>query len=654
MQGNEQQNRAIVWNTGPMLVLAGPGSGKTFTTVERVRYLIEIHKVDPSNILVITFTKAAARQMRSRFFDRIEEKSYPVYFGTFHAVFYHILKNSSRCDLGSILTEKEKREYLRMALSSIKKESAEQYAEREELEDGLLSEIGYLKNRGYMPPDFKSAYLEPSDFKRLFVTFQKLLREMGKLDLDDFAAALKHLFISKPGVLAKWQQRFSYLLIDEFQDINAVQYEVIKLLAGKKQNLFVVGDDDQAIYGFRGSDPSIMQQFVQDFPQAEKVILSVNYRSRPGIVSTAGRLIGENKERFTKPVISGRERTAAGFGSGRNSVAGTLACSAPRLPDKNRSMSQSWESLSSDHAVQICGFSNRREQMKALAAMMGQSLENGQSVAAIFRTNSVSAMLAEELKKAGVPFAMRDKTKSPYAHMVCKDLLAYLHFAKGSGERKYFFRIMNRPCRYISRQKIDGGRVEILDLLSAYRDRPYMRQIILKLQADITRLSKMDLYAAVNYIRKGMGYDAWLEKEMTGEKRKEALEMADFFQNSVQEFSTVEELQAHIAAYELSLKEAPKEPDTEGAAAELMTMHGAKGLEYDVVFLPDCNEGIVPHKKSAKGKEIEEERRMFYVGMTRAKERLFFSWVKGTKEDPGFLSRFLGELGYREPYRGKE
>lgn len=308
MQANKQQQRAIAHNTGPALILAGPGSGKTFTTVERVRYLIEVHHADPSHILVITFTKAAARQMRDRFFARMDNQFFPVTFGTFHAVFFHILKTSCHYNGSSILKEKEKREYLRAALLTLPKKF---YAQNDgkmdqEWEQGLLSEIGFIKNIGKLPADFTSEYVSRQEFMRIFVSFQKQLAQEKKLDLDDFAAAVCHLFRTNPAELARWQREYSYLLVDEFQDINAAQYEAVKLLCGGKRNLFVVGDDDQAIYGFRGSDPAIMRQFLKDFPEAKQIFLSVNYRSRAGIVETAGKLIGQNRERFPKQIVAGQ------------------------------------------------------------------------------------------------------------------------------------------------------------------------------------------------------------------------------------------------------------------------------------------------------------------------------------------------------------
>lgn len=673
MQANKQQQRAIAHNTGPALILAGPGSGKTFTTVERVRYLIEVHHADPSHILVITFTKAAARQMRDRFFARMDNQFFPVTFGTFHAVFFHILKTSCHYDGSSILKEKEKREYLRAALLTLPEKF---YAQNDgkmdqEWEQGLLSEIGFIKNIGKLPTDFTSEYVSRQEFMRIFVSFQKQLAQEKKLDLDDFAAAVCHLFRTNPAELARWQREYSYLLVDEFQDINAAQYEAVKLLCGGKRNLFVVGDDDQAIYGFRGSDPAIMRQFLKDFPEAKQIFLSVNYRSRAGIVETAGKLIGQNRERFPKQIVAGQ------------SAASGVPAAAPGMI---------WLPFSTDHSVLVCGFQDRKQEAEAVADEIGKAVRQGKSCAAIFRTNADAVWLAAELKCRKIPFRWKEKPKNPYETPVCQDLLAYLQFAMEGRKRKDFLRIMNRPCRYLSRQMLPDADISFSALRRAYAQKPYMQEILHRLETDISRLAKMDLYAAVHYIRRGMGYDAWL-KESAGQtpsagelrqgqrtasvgtrahaagKLERDLEAADFFQEQVREFQSLTELEEAMAAYEDQMDQNENGADaadvaartaargTTGAAfatlpiAELVTMHGSKGLEYDVVFLPCCMEGIVPHKKSRDQAALEEERRMFYVGMTRAKKELYLSYTKGTKDAPGFASRFLAECGWKEPKR---
>ena len=585
MQANKQQQRAIAHNTGPALILAGPGSGKTFTTVERVRYLIEVHHADPSHILVITFTKAAARQMRDRFFARMDNQFFP---------------------------------------------------------------------------------------------------------------AVCHLFRTNPAELARWQREYSYLLVDEFQDINAAQYEAVKLLCGGKRNLFVVGDDDQAIYGFRGSDPAIMRQFLKDFPEAKQIFLSVNYRSRAGIVETAGKLIGQNRERFPKQIVAGQstsdERQDVCFVPEATQGARRMQGEKSTLPIPTGTASgisaaafgTSWLPLSTDRSVLVCGFQDRRQEAETVADEIGKTFRQGKSCVAIFRTNADAVWLATALKCRNIPYLWKEKPKNPYETPVCQDLLAYLQFAMEGRKRKDFLRIMNRPCRYLSRQMLPDAEISFSALRRAYAQKPYMQEILHRLEADISRLAKMDLYAAVHYIRRGMGYDAWLKENAgqtpsagesrQGQERAPAgarahaagklerdLEAADFFQEQAREFQSLTELEEAMTAYEdqmdQNMADAADTAAHTAAAfktlpiAELVTMHGSKGLEYDAVFLPCCMEGVVPHKKSKDQAALEEERRMFYVGMTRAKKELYLSYTKGTKETQGFASRFLAECGWKEPKR---
>ena len=461
--------------------------------------------------------------------------------------------------------------------------------------------------------------------------------------------------------------------MDEFQDINAAQYEAVKLLCGGKRNLFVVGDDDQAIYGFRGSDPAIMRQFLKDFPEAKQIFLSVNYRSRAGIVETAGKLIGQNRERFPKQIVAGQNTSDAGqdvcFVPEATQGVRRMQGEKSTLPIPTGTASgistaafgTSWLRLSTDRSVLVCGFQDRRQEAETVADEIGKTFRQGKSCAAIFRTNADAVWLATALKCRKIPFLWKEKPKNPYETPVCQDLLAYLQFAMEGRKRKDFLRIMNRPCRYLSRQMLPDAEISFSALRRAYAQKPYMQEILHRLEADISRLAKMDLYAAVHYIRRGMGYDAWLKENAgqtpsagesrQGQERAPAgarahaagklerdLEAADFFQEQAREFQSLTELEEAMTAYEDQMDQNMADAadtaahtaasGTTGAAfttlpiAELVTMHGSKGLEYDAVFLPCCMEGVVPHKKSKNQAALEEERRMFYVGMTRAKKEL--------------------------------
>lgn len=595
-----------------MLVLAGPGSGKTFVITRRIRSLIEEKKIPPEQILVLTFTRAAAGEMRQRFHALTEQKGYPVNFGTFHAVYYHILKSAYHYTNNPILTEKEKRELLRTAWLQTAGESRGQLLE-EAREEQLLGEISCLKNLGKAPEAYDGLSLEKEVFGQFYARYSALLKERGKLDFDDMASACLRLLQTQPRILQGWQEKFRYILIDEFQDVNPVQYAAIRLIAEPRNNLFAVGDDDQSIYAFRGSDPSIMLGFPTDYPKAEQVVLHQNYRCRPAILQMAGRLIGANRNRFPKEIKAEREA------------------------DGSR--------------VAIRGFVTRTEQCETLAREMGNiwRKEGEGSVAAIVRTNTDASFLAEALARNKIPFHMKEKAVSIYADPVCQDLLAYLKFAKAGRKRADFFRIMNKPVRYLARAACGQDTVSLEQLRQYYGEKGYMQQNLQRLETDLGRLMRMDLYAAVHYIRHGMGYEEFLKQQAAEQGRSyaELREKADGFAQCVRGFSSLDALCDHIAAYEAQLARKAQEK-TEEHGVRILTMHGAKGLEFAHVYLPDCNEGIVPHKKSMQGTEVEEERRMFYVAMTRARERLTLAYVKGDAQNPGFPSRFLWDCGYRE------
>ncbi|HCF43679.1 MAG TPA: hypothetical protein DER20_01585, partial [Lachnospiraceae bacterium] len=356
-------------------------------------------------------------------------------------------------------------------------------------------------------------------------------------------------------------------------------------LCGGKRNLFVVGDDDQAIYGFRGSDPAIMRQFLKDFPEAKQIFLSVNYRSRAGIVETAGKLIGQNRERFPKQIVAGQSTSDAGqdvcFVPEATQGARRMQGEKSTLPIPTGTASgistaafgTSWLPLSTDRSVLVCGFQDRRQEAETVADEIGKTFRQGKSCAAIFRTNADAVWLATALKCRKIPFLWKEKPKNPYETPVCQDLLAYLQFAMEGRKRKDFLRIMNRPCRYLSRQMLPDAEISFSALRRAYAQKPYMQEILHRLEADISRLAKMDLYAAVHYIRRGMGYDAWLKENAgqtpsagesrQGQERAPAgarahaagklerdLEAADFFQEQAREFQSLTELEEAMTAYE--------------------------------------------------------------------------------------------------------
>lgn len=605
-----------------MMVLAGPGSGKTFVLTRRIAHLIKAHHVDPSEILVITFTRAAAAEMQQRFLSLSEGTHPPVTFGTFHAVFYSILKETSVCQRGSILSEAEKKKILR---DIIQKNRYNVSMHNDMLEE-ILSEIGQCKNRAheiclseknfnYTPKSVPQEF-----FFRIYRDFLEAAAILGKVDFDDMAWKCEELFRKRPDILKRYQARYRYLLIDEFQDIAPAQYRLVRLLAAPEDNLFIVGDDDQSIYGFRGARPEIMLHFPEDYPKAEMITLQVNYRSTPEVVEAAGKLILHNKNRFFKD-------------SKAHSECGRQVCV------ERYETAGMLESALIEHL-----------QREKRAGTLSEC-------AVISRTSVMFPLFAEKCRKEGIPCVLKEKVKGIFESDVVNDLAAYLEFSQTPLEersRSQFFRFMNRPLRYISREAVNE-KAEFTHLIRYYQDRPAMRKTILRLQEDLERIRTMPVFLAISYIRKAMGYDGYLLEKSDKGSARQVMEEADLIQNSARgckTFSRWKEIIEERRQAEAAGKPQAEREASEEAGVTLITMHGSKGLEYGKVFIPNCNEGMTPHKKAKSGEEIEEERRMFYVAVTRAKKELtllYFSGEKDAKKEGGSAkpiqpSRFLKEL----------
>ncbi|MCM1184008.1 MAG: ATP-dependent helicase [Roseburia sp.] len=614
---NGAQARAIAHGAGAMLVLAGPGSGKTFVITQRIRHLIEVHQVRPENILVITFTKAAAAEMRQRFGLLTQGKAYPVTFGTFHAIFFQILRHTYKFTMENIIRETDKYRLLEEILSELPPDMAEAaqcgarqeafHADTEALQR-ILAEISAVKNSGTEPEDYASTALPQAVFEQVFRQYKEEMNRRRRIDFDDMVLLCRNLLRERPDTLRMWQERFEYILIDEFQDICPLQYEVVRLLAGPQDNLFIVGDDDQSIYGFRGARPELMLHFQKDYPEAEQVLLNVNYRSRRDIVEAAGRLIAHNRVRFPKAVTADNPETGG---------------------------------------VRVYAFSSKQRQADAVAELilqyLGQEGASCQDIAILGRTNTPSAYIVNALVRAKIPFTMKEKTKNIYESNTAKDILAYLRYALKGDDIADFYRLMNRPVRYIRRSSVPMKPFAEQELLQNHAGNDAAVKNITRLFEQLRFLRGLAPYAAVNYIRKGIGYEAYLKKE----GREQALAELEELQACAKPFDTIEEWLAHIDDYERILREAAAGERGETVredAVQFVTMHASKGLEWKVVILPDVNETVVPHKKAVTDSELEEERRMFYVAMTRARENLFIFYVDEKEAGNLLPSRYVSEL----------
>lgn len=617
MEFNDAQKTALSHRDGPMMVLAGPGSGKTTVITHRIKRLLE-QGVSPSGILVITFTKAAAREMKERFFSLMKQEgenservsaAEAVSFGTFHAVFYHILRLAYGFSGNNIISEEDKKKYFKDFIEA----SGLDVEDTGEFIAALINEISYVKGNRIDPACYYSGNCPEEWFKKLYAGYEDMLRDKGKLDFDDMLVLCYELFSERRDILSAWQKKYKYILVDEFQDINRLQYEIVKMLALPENNLFIVGDDDQSIYRFRGARPEIMLGFEKDFPGAKRVLLAENYRSTRDIVETSLRLISHNKIRFEKKLLPTH-------GAGR--------------------------------PVDINVYKNPVEEAEAIARRIRQYEQAGYpytDMAVLFRTGISSGLLAEKLMEYNIPFIMRDVIPNFYSHWIAKDMLSYLELGNGGRKRSDFFRIMNRPKRYLSRDAFETPEVSLEAVRAYYRDRDWMDERLCDLETHLRIIGRLKPAAAINYIRRSVGYDGYLKEyaEFRRLKPEELYEVADRLMESASGFSGLEEWKEHIRQYEETLKD--RREDVAGVT--LSTMHSAKGLEYRIVFIADVNEGVIPHHKAGLPADIEEERRLFYVALTRAKERLHLCAVRERYHRDQELSRFIGECRMKKPVK---
>lgn len=603
---NEAQTQAIQHTDGPCLVLAGPGSGKTLTIVNRVKYLIEKQKVRPEEILVVTFTRFAAAEMKSRLCLVMGKRDLPVTVGTFHGIYYGILKWAYRMNQENILSETEKYQILR---GVINKERMEIFDEEDFIQD-IAAEIGKVKNNRIPLEEFVSEKCSADAFRNIYCNYEQHRKELKKIDFDDMLVLCYELFRSRPDVLAQWQKKFRYVLIDEFQDINRIQYDVIRMLAQPENNLFVVGDDDQAIYGFRGADSELMLGFGKDYPNAKQILLGMNYRSTANIVQNSLKLIENNVERYSKKLEANREGGSC---------------------------------------LHIQEVKDPVEEAEYVLEEIQKCKENGikeEEIAILFRVHTDARAVVEAMVERKIPFQMKEHLPNIYEHFIAKDIMAYFRLATGIRRRQDFLQVMNRPKRYLGRDSVAGAKVSFEDMRKFYCDKDWMIDRIDQFEWDVKMLMKMAPYAAIQYIRKRIGYDDFLKEYAFTHQinRSDLNEVLAEIEEAAKAFSSVEEWFAHVEEYTETLKVKEKERNKPRPGVRLMTIHASKGLEFKQVFLIAANEGRIPYQKAKTDKEIEEERRLFYVAMTRAKDFLKICYVKIKNGKEVTPSRFVDEL----------
>ena len=604
MAFSKAQTQAIMHKDGPMMVLAGPGSGKTTVITHRGQYLTKEYGIDPGDILVITFTRAAAEEMRERY-EALTGGGSRVTFGTFHSIFFRILKLAYRYTADNIVREEQQMQFVR----ELAQAGGLEPEDENEFAASILSEISSVKGERIALEHYYSKNCPDAVFRQLYAGYEEKMRRAGLIDFDDMMVLCLELFTERKDILSAWQRRYRYILIDEFQDINRLQYEIVRMLAKPEDNLFIVGDDDQSIYRFRGAKPEIMLGFERDYPGAGRILLDVNYRSTEEIVAPALRLIGENQKRFSKAIhTTGRH--------GKNVI------------------TKLWQDPGEENLV--------------IAREIQLYLQSGVrpgDIAVLYRTNAGPRFLMEKLMEYNLPFRTRDTVPNLYEHWISRNILTYIRIAMGSRAREDILQVINRPKRYISRDAMPDETVSFEKMKAFYAEKDWIAERIESLEGDLRAIARMSPLAAVNYIRQGMGYDEYLIEYAAFRRMRpeELLETADELKESAAGFKTFDEWFAHIEAYKEELLRQAAQRRTETDAITLATMHSAKGLEFPIVYILDANEGITPHSRAMLDEDMEEERRLFYVAMTRAKTRLHVYAVRERYHKKAEVSRFVWE-----------
>lgn len=593
---------------GPAMVLAGPGSGKTTVITHRIKNLIEKAEVRPENILVVTFTKAAAISMQKRFSTLMNGgKGQLVTFGTFHSVFYKILRKSRRNEATEILSERQKTDYIREIIGRYGISSND----ISELSQNIINDIGNIKGNMLNAQEYEPSCCKKEDFIKVYNAYNLELKKDGKMDFDDILRECYLLLCENHTILEQWRELYKYILIDEFQDINRIQMNIIELLASPLNNIFVVGDDDQSIYGFRGARPEIMIEFKDYYPEAELIVLDVNYRSTQSIINVAGRVIENNKTRLDKCAHANNK----------------------------------------DFQPDIRKFRNQVEELKFVVSKIKEYENQGISLsemAILVRNNSQIQEISSFLKNRKIEAESGKHRSNIYNGMVAKDILSYVRGAlkfDGTYFNEDLIYVLNKPQRYISRQVVLSVNMNI----SAVR-RIYSKNNIDSFLFHIEMIRKLPPQAALSYIRKGAGYEEYLRLyaienniPMSG-----LLKQLEQLVQECSKFNTLEQwINSIDSAQNSEGQNFGKKSSGEGGTnnrINIMTMHSSKGLEFKAVFIVDANQGIIPTSKALRERDFEEERRLFYVAMTRAIDYLNIYAVEERLGCPIEVSMFVEEM----------
>ena len=601
---NDAQRSAVEHADGPLLLLAGAGSGKTKTLTHRIAYLIAEKGVSTGAILAVTFTNKAAREMRERLAHLLGEdannRSFMPWMGTFHSICVRLLRMEGE-HIGVprsfvIIDDADKQSFVKQAMKQLGI-SEKSYPVR-----GISSQISSAKNDGVSASEYATTARLPLQrvAADVFPRYEQLRREAAALDFDDLLSETVRLFSTVPELRRKWQQNFSHIMIDEYQDTNAVQYRLIKLLVGEEQNVCVVGDDWQSIYSWRGADFTNILNFERDFPGATIVKLEQNYRSTEAILEAANNVITKNQQRSDKKL---------------------------------------WTDQKGGLPVQVMHVSSEVHEaesvMTRIKTFADMRLRSYNDFAVLYRTNAQSRAVEEAMIRYGVPYRLVGGTRF-YDRKEIKDILAYLRLVYQPADRASFMRIVNTPTRGLGATSVakflDWHDAQPLSIVECLRNAdlcasvtPKARKAFVSLGEALTKLREVQETTAlpefIELVIKRIRYLDFLDDGTAqAEDRQENVRelVSDARERGDIELSTYLEDVALIS--DLDSVKADEE------AVTLMTLHAAKGLEFPVVFMIGMEESIFPHSRALyEVSEMEEERRLCYVGMTRARQELYLS-----------------------------
>ena len=597
---DEYQNRAVYSKDRNVLVVAAPGSGKTTVIINKVNHIINDFKISLANIIVITFTRAAADNMRERY-KRVFNKEIAPFFGTFHGLFYKILLREGYNI--SIIEGGIAHRIIKSVLANYSDDVSEDKIKE------VLNNISLFKTSLKNIDDFKSS-LSKDIFIEALEKYEDYKKKNNLWDFDDLSVTIINLFKENDLIRNKYTNLFKYVLVDEFQDCDELQVEFLKLI-NKNNFLFAVGDEDQCIYSFRGSKPEYMVSFNEIFEDGKKLYLSVNYRSNENIVDVSKKVIKYNKSRNDKEILSNKKTN------------GIVKFSLPYD-----------EKMEGEEIANIIESSNYELEENAV----------------LYRTNMESRSIIDTFTRKKIPFILLDKGYNFFEHFICKDLLAYLRLSINIYDRDSFLHIINKPFRYVSKSNLEYVRKYVeekspFDILIEKKDiPPYQAKKINDLRNDILYLNKVSLGSAIQIILSDLGYMDYLKEYC--ERYKQSIEdledIIEEFKSSTIGIKNILNLLIHVE----DVKKKLEENNDVKKGVILSTIHGVKGMEFKNVFVINANEETIPHK-SSMDTNIEEERRIFYVGITRAIDNLYLFSIKTQRGRFKEVSRFILEGDFR-------